>query len=84
MWTIWLIGFVILGMIAAYQMGKLNPYQFEDIFWVVVVGVLFWPLVLAAAIIFAPFGIPFYLGAKKQEKLEKLEEEEKLKNKLNK
>jgi hypothetical protein len=71
-------------MYSAYQLGKVEPNVLEDIFWVVVLGVVFWPVVLVAAIIITPFGLPFYLGVKKKEKLEKLEEEEKLKNKLNK
>lgn len=81
MWTIWFIGSIILGMIAAYQLGKLDSYQIEDIIWVVLIGILGWPLVLAAAIIIAPFGIPFYLGVKKKEKMEA---EEKLNKKANK
>jgi hypothetical protein len=84
MFWIWLITVIILGMIAAYQLAFLEPYQVDDIVWVVIIGVLFWPVVIAAAIIISPFALPFYLGAKKKEKLEKLEEEEKLKNKLNK
>jgi hypothetical protein len=84
MFWIWLIGSVILGMYSAYQLGKLDPYQVEDIIWIVIIGVLFWPVVLAAAIIIAPFGLPFYLGAKKKEKLDKIKEEEKLSKKSNK
>ncbi len=84
MFWIWLITVIILGMIAAYKLAFLEPYQVDDIVWVVIIGVLFWPVVIAAAIIISPFALPFYLGAKKKEKLEKLEEEEKLKNKLNK
>jgi Na+/H+ antiporter NhaA len=84
MFWIWLITVIILGMIAAYQLAFLEPYQVDDIVWVVIIGVLLWPVVIAAAIIISPFALPFYLGAKKKEKLEKLEEEEKLKNKLNK
>lgn len=84
MLSIWLIGILILGMFAAYQLGKLETHFVEDIFWLVILGVISWPLVLFVAIVIAPFGIPFYIGIKKREKLEKLEEEEKLKKKLNK
>lgn len=87
MFWIWLIVVIILGMIAAYKLAFLEPYQVDDIFWVVIIGILLWPVVIAAAIIISPFAIPFYLGAKKKEKLEKLEkleQEEKLKNRLNK
>ena len=68
-------------MYSAYQLGKLDPYQVEDIIWIVTLGVLFWPFVLTAAIIIAPFAFPFYLGAKKKEKLDKIKEEEKLSKK---
>ena len=87
MWTIWFIGVLILGMITAYQLGKLDPYQIEDVIWLIIAAVLGWPLVLVAAIVIAPFALPFYLGMKKKEKREaeeKLQEEEKLKKKLNK
>jgi uncharacterized membrane protein YhaH (DUF805 family) len=84
MFLIWLIGFVILGMVAAYKLGKLEPNVLEDIFWVVIIGVVFWPVVLAVAIVISPFALPFYLGAKKKEKLEKIKEEEKLSKMSNK
>ena len=84
MFWIWLIGSLILGMYSAYQLGKVEPNVLEDIFWVVILGVLFWPLVLALAIVIAPFGLPFYLGAKKKEKLDKIKEEEKLSKKSDK
>lgn len=84
MFWIWLIGVVILGMIAAYQMGKLEPYQAEDVIWPVILVVVFWPFVIATAIIVAPFGVPFYLGLKKKEKLDNMKEEEKLSKKSDK
>jgi hypothetical protein len=84
MFWIWLIGVVILGMLAAYQMGKLEPYQAEDVIWPVILVVVFWPFVLTTAIIVAPFALPFYLGAKKKEKLDKIKEEEKLSKKSDK
>jgi hypothetical protein len=84
MFWIWLIGVVILGMLVAYQMGKLDPYQVEDIIWPVILVVVFWPFVIATAIIVAPFGVPFYLGLKKKEKLDKIKEEEKLSKKSDK
>ena len=43
MWTIWFIGVLILGMYAAYQLGKLDPYQVEEVIWVVIAAVLGWP-----------------------------------------
>jgi hypothetical protein len=81
MFLIWLIGVLIFGMYFAYQLGKLDPYQVEDIIWPVTLGVLFWPVILTAAVIIAPFALPFYLGAKKKEKLDKIKEEEKLSKK---
>ena len=84
MFWIWLIVVIILGMIAAYKLAFLESYDVDEIVWTVILGVLFWPVVIAAAIIISPFALPFYLGAKKKAKLEKLEQEEKLKNKLNK
>lgn len=84
MFWIWLIGVITLGMIAAYQLGKLDPYQAEDVIWPVILVVVFWPFVIAAAIIFTPFGLPFYLGVKKKVKLDKMKEEEKLSKKSDK
>jgi hypothetical protein len=81
MFLIWLIGVLIFGMYSAYQLGKLDPYQVEDIIWPVTLGVLFWPVILTAAVIIVPFALPFYLGAKKKEKLDKIKEEEKLSKK---
>jgi hypothetical protein len=49
-----------------------------------VIGVVFWPLILCLAIVIAPFGLPFYLGVKKKEKLDKIKEEEKLSKMSNK
>lgn len=55
MFTIWLIGIVILGMYAAYQLGKVDGSTLDDILWITITGVLLWPLVLAVAIFIAPF-----------------------------
>jgi len=84
MFLIWLIGVVILGMVVAYQFGKLDPNAIEELFWIAVIGVVFWPLILCLAIVIAPFGLPFYLGVKKKEKLDKIKEEEKLSKMSNK
>lgn len=78
---LWLIGIVILGVIAAFQLGKVEDNVIEDIFWVVVIGVVLWPLLLLSAVIVAPFGIPFYYGRKIKEKRDQ-EAKEAKKNKV--
>ena len=73
MFWIWLIVVIILGMIAAYQLAFLDRYEVGEIVWPVILGIVFWPFVIAAAIISSPFALPYYLGSKKKEKLEKEE-----------
>jgi len=84
MFWIWLIGILILGMYSAYQLGKVEPNVLEDILWAVILSVLFWPVILTAAIIISPFALPFYLGIKKKEKLDEIKKEEKLSKMSNK
>ena len=68
MFWIWLIGVVVIGAVAAYKMGMLDMYDLEEAFWPVVLLAIFWPAILAIAIIAAPFGIPFYLGHRTKQK----------------
>ena len=68
MFIIWVIGFVIIGSVAAYFLGQMNDREIEDIIGAVIAGIFFWPLVLAIVLVVAPFAIPFILGIRKKNK----------------
>jgi hypothetical protein len=61
---LWLIGVVVFGMWAGYQYGKADAYTQNDIGAILIASVLFWPFVLALAIVLAPFVGMVYLGAR--------------------
>lgn len=79
MFWIWLIGVIIIGSLAAYQLGKLDDYTAEEAFWPVVIVTIFWPIVMAIAIVIAPFLIPFILGRRAKNKRIEAEKAEKIK-----
>jgi hypothetical protein len=81
MFWIWLIGCIIFGSIAAYFMGKTDPYEYEDAIFGIIVVIVLWPAVLALAMIIAPFAVPFILGVRAKNKREAAKKAEKLKNK---
>jgi hypothetical protein len=64
MFWLWLIGVVVFGMWAGYQYGKADAYTQNDIGAILIASVLFWPFVLALAIVLAPFVGMVYLGAR--------------------
>jgi hypothetical protein len=70
MFSIWIIGVIVFGMYLGYQYGKADAYTQNDIGAVLIAVVLFWPFVLALAIVLAPFAGMVYLGerSKKKEK----------------
>ena len=68
MFIIWVIGFVILGSVAAYFLGQMNDRELEKVASGVIICVILWPLVLAIVLVVAPFAIPFTLGARKKNK----------------
>jgi hypothetical protein len=67
MFWIWLIGVIIIGSIAAYQLG-IDTYLYEDVIHVILFGILLWPAVLGFAIVIAPFAVPFILGVRAKKK----------------
>jgi hypothetical protein len=67
MFTIWCIGVVVFGMYAGYRFGQADEYTQNEIGAILVAGVLFWPFVLALAIVLSPFVGMVYLGHKKRE-----------------
>ena len=71
MFTIWAIGVVVFGMYCAYQFGRAPTHLQEDAGGAMIIGVIFWPGVLALAIVLAPFVGMAYLG--KRAKLKKAE-----------
>jgi len=68
MFAIWFIGVVVFGMWVGYRYGQTEPYVQNDIGAILIVIVLFWPFVLALAILVAPFAGMVYLGARSKEK----------------
>jgi hypothetical protein len=62
MGTIWIIGVIVFGMWVGYRYGQAEPYVQNDIGAILIVIVLFWPFVLALAIVLAPFAGMVYLG----------------------
>jgi hypothetical protein len=64
MFWLWLIGVVVFGMYAGYRYGKADAYTQNDIGAILIASVLFWPFVLALAIVLAPFVGMVYLGAR--------------------
>ena len=71
MFTIWVIGVVVFGMYCAYQFGRAPTHLQEDAWGPLVLGVVFWPGVLALAIVLSPFVGMVALG--KRAKLKKAE-----------
>ena len=70
MGTIWFIGVVVIGMFAAYQLGKAPKHLQEDIWGITMISVLLWPFVLALIIIISPFVAMLALGHRAKMKKE--------------
>ena len=70
MFTIWFIGIVVFGMYAGYRFGQAPDHVQDDIAFVLIAGVLFWPFALALAIIIAPFAGAVLLGDRAKRKKE--------------
>lgn len=69
MWF-WLIVAILLVAIGSYVLGTLDwdEDQKFGVFWVIVIGSLLWPLVLAVVIVIGPFFGLFWLGDRRREK----------------
>jgi hypothetical protein len=70
MFWLWLIGVVVFGMYAGYRFGLAEAYIQNDIGFILVCSVLFWPFVLGLAIVLSPFIGMVYLGARAKKKKE--------------
>jgi hypothetical protein len=71
MFWLWLIGVVVFGMYLGYRYGQADAYTQNDIGAILIAVVLFWPFVLALAIVLAPFAGMVYLGERSKKKKEK-------------
>ena len=74
MFTIWFIGVVVFGMYAGYRFGQAPDHVQDDIAFVLIAGVFFWPIAIALAIIIAPFAGAVILGNRAKRKAEKQKE----------
>ena len=79
MFAIYVIGVVLLGMFAAYRFGQAQSGVQDEILFVLIFGVLFWPAVLAFLIIIAPFAGMAYLGHRAKEKRIEAEKQKEVK-----
>lgn len=68
MGTIWIIGVIVFGMYAGYRFGQAPDYTQHEIGAILIGSVIFWPFVLALAILIAPFVGMVYLGARSKNK----------------
>jgi len=68
MFTIYVVGVVLLGMFAAYRYGQADRRRQDEIGAILLAGVIFWPAVLALVIVVAPFGGAVWLGIRSKEK----------------
>ena len=71
MFTIWIIGVVIIGMYIGYRYGQATTDVQDEIGAILIACVIFWPFVLALAIVLAPFAGMVYLGDRAKKKKEK-------------
>lgn len=70
MFSIWIIGVIVFGMYAGYRFGLADEYTQEQVGVILLAGVLFWPFVLALAIVVSPFVGMVYLGERAKLKKE--------------
>lgn len=69
MW-LWLIVAIVLFAISTYCVGRfdLGDSDPSSLLWTCFLGCLFWPAVLAAAVLLGPFFGLFWLGDRRREK----------------
>jgi hypothetical protein len=66
---LWLIIAIVLFAVGVYALGRWDTNDDKaPIFWVIGMASLFWPLVLAATIIFGPFVSLYFLGERHRDK----------------
>jgi hypothetical protein len=73
MFTLWLIVAIIFFAVGTYCIGRFDIGNGDAAgpIWACFLGSLFWPALLAAAMIAGPFYGFFWLGDRKREKLKK-------------
>ena len=80
---IYIIGAILLGMFAAYRYGQaptsVQSSVQSEIGGLLVFGVLFWPAVLAFALVIAPFVGMAYLGHRAKQKQHEAEKQKEVK-----
>ena len=79
MLALYIIGVVMFGMFAAYRFGQAPSGVQDEIVFILIFGVLFWPAVLAFLIIIAPFAGMAYLGHRAKEKRIEAEKQKEVK-----
>jgi ABC-type dipeptide/oligopeptide/nickel transport system permease component len=68
--TVWAIGSVLLGMLAAYRLGQVDPEIQDKIFATSVIIVFGWPAFLVVILILLPFYGMYKLGDRNRKKKE--------------
>lgn len=66
MFAIWIIGVIVIGIIISYLWGRED--MDNEFVPVAFFGTLFWPVLVALALIVAPFAIPFVYGLHRRKK----------------
>lgn len=77
--AIYIIGAILLGMFAAYRYGQAPTSVQSEVGGLLVFGVLFWPAVLAFALVIAPFVGMVYLGHRAKQKQHEAEKQKEVK-----
>lgn len=71
MWLWFIIALVFLA-VGLYALGRWDTYEDKfALFWVIFFAALFWPFILAAAIVLGPFVGLYSLGEYQREKKNK-------------
>jgi ABC-type dipeptide/oligopeptide/nickel transport system permease component len=79
MLILYIIVAILLGMFAAYRYGQAPHSVQNEIGAILVFGVIFWPAVLALAVVIAPFAGMGYLGHRAKQKAIEVEKQKEVK-----
>jgi uncharacterized BrkB/YihY/UPF0761 family membrane protein len=71
MFTIYVIGVVVLGLFASYRFGQANESHQQEVFGPFIAIVLGWPLFLIAFVVLLPFFVMYFIGVRNKKKKEK-------------
>lgn len=80
MLALYIISVILLGMFAGYRYGQADRRTQDEIGPILLAGVIFWPAVLAFAIVVAPFGGAVWLGHREKEKRIEAEKQKEVKD----